>query len=194
MTWDGMSPTFRPPSHDLACEPDEAQRDLTDRTPYARTSQPPPCLRCAVYDELQRYREFKHGWDGYSAHMFSHDIVIKATRIVSAIYSALDGSVSISPGPCPDASIQLEIQAGDLSATITIDENMPEGGLEEALEDERAEVRERFDDIVAARRSARAANERVKQLEAENRSLREALESLQRSSTFDHQMRHRLGS
>ena len=71
MTWDGMSPTFRPPSHDLACEPDEVQRDLTDRTQYAWASQPPPCRRCqeleAEIAELKRRLEGET-FDHYMRH------------------------------------------------------------------------------------------------------------------------------
>jgi hypothetical protein len=73
--------------------------------------------------ELRSYLEFPPGWDGYSAPRFSRDTVDKAILIVEAIYSAFDGSVTITPGPCPDASIELEVESDALTATISIDDS-----------------------------------------------------------------------
>jgi len=102
------SNTYEGPSLNLMREQDEAYEE--------------------VVKDVRMYLSFEPGWDGYHAPVFKEHVVQRAIKLVeklAAVFRSVgDAPDEITPCPCPDGRIDLEIVQGTKRVIFTIDEDM----------------------------------------------------------------------
>ena len=85
---------------------------LSDSTKSAQFIQTASLFVEAI-SELERYAKFPEAWDGYQGSIFSSYTIDSAINILKSVQSYLSSSgikaKKVSPGPCPDGSVDLEI-------------------------------------------------------------------------------------
>ena len=80
------------------------------------------CLK--AIEELDTYRNFDKGWDGYFAPSFDPDLVLRAQNLCLVLgqFLQLDRVVplEITPGPASDGSLDVEVVVGQREAILTL--------------------------------------------------------------------------
>lgn len=83
--------------------------------------------------DLERYRTFHRGWDGYDGEVFQDDVVDRARMVVSALSQsfliAQTEPMEISPCPISDGRIDVEAACRGRRLIITLESASDEVGV-----------------------------------------------------------------